>query len=220
MSNVPTPPEPTFPQPQIHLPENAFSESPYSVELGDQRFTEGQWKVIEAYARGFHLSRLAEGPHLAQTQNARFHEAMGIYTAPRPRAIPADDIPVVMELIREEFIELIDALGAEVTFTPDGKFDTIRRARDVDVVETYDALIDILYVTYGALNRAGMNAKPGYDEVQGSNMSKLGPDGKPIIAGPNDPDGIFPGRVKKGPLYYKPNLRAVLREQGWQGDGS
>lgn len=156
--------------------------------------------------------------HKAQQQNADFHTAMGIYTAPKPRAIPLEDVPVVMELIREEFVdELIPALGARVTFTPDGKFDVIARGGDPNVVEIYDALIDILYVTYGALNRAGMLAEPGYDEVQASNMSKLGEDGKAIIAGPNDPDGIFPGRVKKGPNYFKPNLADVLRSQGWQG---
>src|SRR6185437_14140968 len=147
-----------------------------------------------------------------------FHEAMSIATAPSPQAIPKSDVPVVIELIREEFIdELIPALGAAVSFTPDGKFEHIVVNGEPNVVEIYDALIDILYVTYGALNRAGMDADPGYVEVQGSNMSKLGEDGKAIIAGENDPDGIFPGRVKKGPNYYKPNLAAVLRDQGWEG---
>lgn len=157
--------------------------------------------------------------HKAQRQNRDFHEAMGIFTARSPRAIPLEDVPVVMELIREEFIdELIPALGARVTFTPDGKFDVIARGGEPNVVEIYDALIDILYVTYGALNRAGMDAEPGYDEVQASNMSKLGEDGKAIIAGPNDPDGIFPGRVKKGPNYFKPDLARVLNELAFQAD--
>lgn len=138
--------------------------------------------------------------HKAQRQNREFHDVMGIETASSPRAIPQADIPVVIELIREEFQdELIPAL--------------LRG----DVVEIYDAALDILYVTYGLLNRAGMDAEPGYDEVQASNMSKLGEDGLPIIAGENDPDGTFPGRVKKGPNYFKPNLARVLREQGWQG---
>lgn len=202
--------------PEIHLPESAFAEG-YSVELGGQRFTETQWKLIEAYARGYHISQSAER-HLAQEQNARFHEAMGIETPDHVRAIPAADVPVVVELIREEFLELIDALGFEAIFTPEGKFLHLNQVKEPDVVETYDAFIDILYVTYGGLNRSGMNAAPGYNEVQGSNMSKLGPDGKAIIAGPNDPDGIFPGRVKKGPNYYKPNLRSVLREQGWRDE--
>ncbi|QDF16007.1 nucleotide pyrophosphohydrolase [Microbacterium phage MonChoix] len=189
----------------------------FRVELGDQVFTAEQWAIIQAYAEGHTRAALMEDEgHRAQRQNAAFHKVMGIETATSPRAIPAEDVPVVIELIREEFIdELIPALGAHVTFTPDGKFDDIAVMGAPDVVEIYDALIDILYVTYGALNRAGMQAEPGYDEVQGSNMSKLGRDGLPIIAGPNDPDGVFEGRVKKGPDYYKPNLRFVLSEQGW-----
>lgn len=164
---------------------------------------------IRAYFKG----------HKAQRQNAAFHKAFGIETAGVPRAIPAEDVPVVIELIREEFIdELIPALGFKVTFTHDGHFDTIEKVSEPNVVEIYDAFIDILYVTYGGMNRAGMNAEPGYDEVQGSNMSKLGEDGKAIIAGPNDPDGVFEGRVKKGPNYFKPNLALVLQRQGWLSD--
>lgn len=156
--------------------------------------------------------------HKAQRQNAAFHDAFGIETWPVPRAIPIEDVPVVIELIREEFIdELIPALGFKAIFTPEGKFDTIERVAEPNVQEIYDAFIDILYVTYGGMNRAGMDAAPGYNEVQASNMSKLGEDGKPIIAGENDPDGIFPGRIKKGPNYFKPDLYRVLREQGWQG---
>lgn len=227
-----TPPEPQYPVPEIKLPEDA----PYYVELGYQRFTQHQWELIQLYAQGFHRAQQhdeyeaghAEGFHMgrstpekghkAQRQNREFHDVMGIATAASPQAIPAEDVPVVIELIREEFIdELIPALGFKATFTHEGKLDTLERVAEPNVQEIYDAFIDILYVTYGGLNRAGMDAEPGYDEVQGSNMSKLGEDGKPIIAGENDPDGIFPGRVKKGPNYYKPNLARVLAEQGWQG---
>ncbi|QDP44098.1 MazG-like nucleotide pyrophosphohydrolase [Microbacterium phage McGalleon] len=150
--------------------------------------------------------------HTAQRQNAEFHAAFGIKTPSSPQAIPADQVPVVIELIREEFVdELIPALGVEGIWTESGKF-AVTGYHEPNVVEIYDALIDILYVTYGALNRAGMDAAPGYNEVHGSNMSKLGEDGKPIIAGPNDPDGVFEGRVKKGPRYYKPDLSRVLNE--------
>ncbi|AVR56310.1 MazG-like nucleotide pyrophosphohydrolase [Microbacterium phage Etna] len=194
----------------------------FRVELGDQVFTAEQWAIIQAYAEGHTRAALInEQGHKAQRQNAAFHKVMGIETADSPRAIPAEDVPVVIELIREEFIdELIPALGAHVVFTSDGKFEWIDTDGEPDVVEIYDALIDILYVTYGALNRAGMQAEPGYDEVQGSNMSKLGRDGKAIIAGPNDPEGVFEGRVKKGPDYYKPNLRFILAEQGWDPDAT
>jgi predicted HAD superfamily Cof-like phosphohydrolase len=129
-----------------------------------------------------------------QRQVAIFHEAMGQPVGERIRLLPEDRIPVRVELIREEFEdELIPALHAG------------------DLVETVDACIDILYVTFGLLVEMGVDATPLFDEVQRSNMSKFGADGKPIIAGPNDPDGIFEGRVKKGPNYFRPNLAEVLR---------
>lgn len=135
-----------------------------------------------------------------QQQNADFNRAFGRPVRTTPQPLPLDEIGVSVELIREEFEdELIPALHAG------------------DLLESVDACIDILYVTYGLLNRLGVDAEPCYDEVQRSNMSKLGADGQPIIAGPNDPDGIFEGRVKKGPNYFKPNLTIVLREQGWDG---
>jgi len=67
-----------------------------------------------------------------------------------------------------------------------------------DLKEAADALTDILYVTYGAGHAFGINLDNCFDEVQQSNMSKLGDDGKPIY---NDK-----GKVMKGPNYFKPNL--------------
>ena len=67
-----------------------------------------------------------------------------------------------------------------------------------DIVEVADALTDILYVTYGAGHAFGINLDRCFEEVQNSNMSKLGPDGKPIY---NEH-----GKVMKGPDYFKPNL--------------
>ncbi|AUX83508.1 nucleotide pyrophosphohydrolase [Microbacterium Phage Clancy] len=193
-----------------------FTEPEFEAEYSTIGHTESRDYLL---AKLQHLLNLPDWGHKAQRQNRDFHTAFGIKTPASPRAIPESDIPVVVELIREEFIdELIPALGFEAIFTEDGKFLHLNPVGEFNAVEVYDALIDILYVTYGALNRAGMDAEPGYDEVQGSNMSKLGEDGKPIIAGPNDPDGVFPGRVKKGPNYYKPNLARVLEQQGWKPD--
>ena len=67
-----------------------------------------------------------------------------------------------------------------------------------DIKEVADALTDILYVTYGAGHAFGINLDKCFEEVQNSNMSKLGNDGKPIY---NDK-----GKVMKGPNYFKPNL--------------
>ena len=71
-----------------------------------------------------------------------------------------------------------------------------------DLKEAADALTDILYVTYGAGHAFGINLDDCFDEVQKSNMSKLGDDGKPIY----NQDG----KVMKGPKYFKPNLEKFL----------
>ena len=84
------------------------------------------------------------------------------------------------ELIKEELEELKVAIDKK------------------DIKEVADALTDILYVTYGAGHAFGINLDKCFAEVQNSNMSKLGVDGKPIY---NDK-----GKVMKGPSYFKPNL--------------
>ena len=83
-------------------------------------------------------------------------------------------------LIKEELDELKQAI--------DGK----------NLLEVADALTDILYVTYGAGHAFGINLDYCFNEVQNSNMSKLGNNGKPIY---NEA-----GKVMKGPNYYKPDL--------------
>ena len=71
-----------------------------------------------------------------------------------------------------------------------------------DLKEVADALADILYVTYGAGHAFGIDLDKCFDEVQNSNMSKLGQNGKPIYN--ND------GKVMKGPNYFKPDLSKFL----------
>ncbi len=84
------------------------------------------------------------------------------------------------DLIKEELDELKEAIDNR------------------DIKEVADALTDILYVTYGAGHAFGIDLDKCFEEVQNSNMSKLGPDGKPIY---NDK-----GKVMKGPNYFKPDL--------------
>ena len=67
-----------------------------------------------------------------------------------------------------------------------------------DLLEVADALTDILYVTYGAGHAFGIDLDKCFEEVQNSNMSKLGENGKPIY---NES-----GKVMKGPNYFKPDL--------------
>ena len=72
-----------------------------------------------------------------------------------------------------------------------------------DLLEVADALTDILYVTYGAGHAFGIDLDSCFEEVQNSNMSKLGKDGKPIR---NEA-----GKVMKGPNYYKPDLSKFVK---------
>ena len=72
-----------------------------------------------------------------------------------------------------------------------------------NLLEVADALTDILYVTYGAGHAFGIDLDKCFNEVQESNMSKPGEDGKPIY---NEM-----GKVMKGPKYFKPNLSKFIK---------
>ena len=79
------------------------------------------------------------------------------------------------------------------------ELDELKEAMDNnDLLEVADALTDILYVTYGAGHAFGIDLDKCFDEVQNSNMSKLGENGKPIYD--------ESGKVMKGPNYFKPDL--------------
>ena len=96
-------------------------------------------------------------------------------------SFPNDKITSLrLNLIKEELLELEEAIEKK------------------DINEVADALTDILYVTYGAGHAFGINLDKCFKEVQNSNMSKLGSDGKPIF---NEH-----GKVMKGPNYFKPNF--------------
>ena len=88
------------------------------------------------------------------------------------------------DLIKEELAELQEAM------------------KNKDLLEVADALTDILYVTYGAGHAFGIDLDKCFDEVQNSNMSKLGKDGKPIF-------NEF-GKVMKGPKYFRPDLNKFV----------
>ena len=75
--------------------------------------------------------------------------------------------------------------------------------KDRDIKEVADALTDILYVTYGAGIAFGIDLDKCFDQVQKSNMSKLGNDGKPIYN--------KAGKVMKGPNYFKPDLSKFVK---------
>ena len=116
-----------------------------------------------------------------------FMETFGQEVKTKPE-FPDDNIVALrIELIAEELNELFDACEQK------------------DIVAVADALTDILYVTYGAGHSFGVDLDKCFTEVQRSNMSKLGKDGKPIYR--DD------GKVLKGPNYSEPDLKSVLLSQ-------
>ena len=114
----------------------------------------------------------------------KFMETFGQETKEKA-GFPNDKITSLRyDLIKEELDELKEAINMK------------------DIKEVADALTDILYVTYGAGHAFGIDLDKCFEEVQNSNMSKLGSNGKPIY---NDK-----GKVMKGPNYFKPNLEKYL----------
>jgi len=111
-------------------------------------------------------------------------KAMG-QDQPEKSGFPDDKIvDLRLDLIDEECKELKDAV--------DNK----------DIKEVADALTDLLYVTYGMGHALGINLDVAFNNVQASNMSKLGEDGKPIYR--DD------GKVLKGPNYFPPKIERAL----------
>lgn len=121
------------------------------------------------------------------SQVREFHETYGLPVRSIPDISDQKTNALRINLIAEELEELRQAL------------------RDGDIKETLDALIDLQYVLDGAFLSFGLHhlKDPAFEEVHGSNMSKLGSDGKPIV---RESDG----KILKGPNYYEPDLRKFL----------
>ncbi len=116
-----------------------------------------------------------------------FHNAFGLGVSNTPKAFLGDDkIQLRFKLMEEENGEYLEA------------------AMDNDLVEVADALGDMLYILCGTILEHGMQHKivEVFEEIQRSNMSKLGADGKPIYR--------EDGKVMKGPNYFKPNIEKIL----------
>ena len=115
----------------------------------------------------------------------KFMETFGQEVKSRP-SFSSDKINILRyNLIKEELDEFKHAL------------------ENKDLLEVADALTDILYVTYGAGHAFGIDLDSCFQEVQNSNMSKLGNDGKAIYN--------HQGKVMKGPNYFKPDLSKFIK---------
>ncbi len=120
---------------------------------------------------------------------AQFHEAFGIESSDQPTVnIPQQTIFLRHNLMKEENEEYLEA------------------AQNNDMVEVADALGDMLYILCGTILSHGMQHKitEVFNEIQRSNMSKLGADGKPIYR--------EDGKVLKGPNYFKPMIANILNK--------
>ncbi|WP_442844634.1 hypothetical protein [Leeuwenhoekiella sp. H156] len=116
-----------------------------------------------------------------------FHTAFGLGINEKPTAdLGKAKNQLRFELMREENEEYLEA------------------ANNNDLAEVADALGDMLYILCGTILEHGMQHKieEVFDEIQRSNMSKLGADGKPIYR--------EDGKVLKGPSYFKPDIAAIL----------
>ena len=118
-----------------------------------------------------------------------FHNAFGLGVAKKPTIdLSQETIKLRFNLMKEENEEYYEAASKN------------------DMVEVADALGDMLYILCGTIITHGFQNKieEVFDEIQRSNMSKLGTNGKPIYR--ND------GKVMKGPNYFKPNIEAILKK--------
>ncbi len=118
-----------------------------------------------------------------------FHKAFGLGIKDKPTAdLDIKKNLLRYELMREENEEYLEA------------------ANNNDLVEVADALGDMLYILCGTIIEHGMQHKieEVFNEIQRSNMSKLGANGKPIYR--------EDGKVLKGPNYFKPNIKSILEK--------
>ncbi|CAL2057466.1 nucleoside triphosphate pyrophosphohydrolase family protein [Tenacibaculum sp. 190524A05c] len=118
-----------------------------------------------------------------------FHEAFGLGLHNAPKVDIGEDRKLLrFNLMKEENEEYFEAV------------------QNNDLVETADALGDMLYILCGTIIEHGMQYKIDevFNEIQRSNMSKLGEDGKPIYR--------EDGKVMKGPNYFKPNIKEILEK--------
>lgn len=123
-------------------------------------------------------------------QVQEFHETYGLPVKDSPDISDAKTNQLRINLLAEEVEELKEALDAG------------------DMVEVLDALTDIQYVLDGAYLSFGLHhvKTAAFEEVQRSNMSKLGEDGKPIVR-PED------GKILKGPNYFKPDIAQFIDDK-------
>ena len=138
----------------------------------------------------------------------RFHHVYGLPVQTDGASLERESLDMRMSLIAEEFAELVGAVYGQAARTEvESGYRRAVAADDGarDTVEAADALADLIYVIYGMALETGIDLASVLAEVQRSNMSKLGADGKPVHR--------EDGKVLKGPDYFPPNVEAVMRSR-------
>lgn len=136
----------------------------------------------------------------------QFHETYALPVSSAAASVDYDRVHMRMQLILEEVAELVGAVyGRAARDGIERAAATVREADEGarDTVEAADALADLVYVTYGMALESGISLPAVLAEVQASNMSKLGEDGKPIYR--------EDGKVLKGPGFSPPDVARALR---------
>ena len=138
----------------------------------------------------------------------RFHHVYGLPVQTDGASLERESLHMRMSLIAEEFAELVGAVyGQAARNEVESGYRSAVAVDDGgrDAVEAADALADLVYVIYGMALETGIDLAAVLAEVQRSNMSKLGADGKPIYR--------EDGKVLKGPGYFAPDVAQVLRHR-------
>ncbi len=170
-----------------------------SLLPSDSREPKGPWTGPAKRRPGF------GDPNRPEDLVRQFHD---VYSLPVVEDGPDADrerVHMRLALVAEEFAELVGAVyGRAARERIDAAFEEARKLDDGtrDTVETADALGDIVYVVYGMALELGIPLSSVLAEIQSSNLSKLGEDGKPVLR--------EDGKVLKGPDYCPPDIRSAL----------
>ena len=135
----------------------------------------------------------------------RFHRLYGLPVRTDGPGLERESLHMRMSLVAEEFAELVGAVyGRAARARVEAAWGRAAAADDGerDTVAAADALADLVYVIYGMALETGIDLAAVLAEVQRSNMSKLGADGRPVYR--------EDGKVLKGPGYFPPDVAGVL----------
>ena len=185
-----------YPQPDVDM-DKLFPDKPDASITDDDRY---RWADMVRDA----IAKNKEKPLMTskwQDLVNEFRKAMDLPVSDGPRQLTGDEAELHIQMIRDEF---------EKEFVP--------AARDNNLIEFYDAGIDLIVYILGAMSNAGMDVDPGFVEIMRSNMSKMDPvTKKPVRSRGVELDGEPKGKILKGAHYSPPALGKILNEQTTYG---